>query len=238
MHAYPASARNHARFAVTCAGAVLATLAVACSSNANSTFVGPPALLTAASSDGMNGTVGTDIGPFVVKVTDTAGTLLPNVVVHFTASNGLTLAAATGTTDASGTTHTSGTFGYVAGPYTVTATVAGISAPLVIHVTANADVATAFSVFAGNNQTAAGTTQLGEALAASITDRYGNGIAGITVTWTAVSGIIGTPSTHTASNGVAQTTYTLPKGAGPSLVTATAIVNSTNMTVTFTENGT
>jgi adhesin/invasin len=238
LHSPIAVARTNARTALICGAAVVAILAIACSSNSSSGVTGPPANLTITGGASLNGTVGTDIGPFIVKVTDTAGTPLPNVTVNFTASSGLTLNNTTATTNSDGTAFTSGTFSHVSGGYTITATVAGIAAPTTFHTTANPDVASAFVLASGNNQVATAGTPLGEPLVVRVTDQYGNPIPGMTVNWYATRGTIGAASNHTDVNGGAQTTFTLPGIVGPTTVTASAMINTVTVTVTFTANGT
>lgn len=216
------------------AAAAVSILAAACSDNSSTGFVGAPAILTITAGDGSNATVNTEIGPFVVKVTDTAGTPVQNVTVNFVASAGLTLATTTSKTDESGSTFSSGTFSTVAGAYTVTATAAGISTPVVFHTTAFADAPSVFALAGGNGQTGAAGSMLGEVLAVSVHDQYGNPISGITVTWTTPHGVLGSTSTHTAMNGVAQTTFTLPPVMGTASVTAAATINNTAKSILFT----
>jgi hypothetical protein len=226
--------RKLAHAALACSSAVGVIVVAACSSGSSTPFVGSPAVLVAIAGTNLNGTVGTQVGPFAVKVTDTAGTPIPNVTVNFTVSSGATLSTVTTTTDGSGNATTAATFGHVAGVYTVTATANGISTPLVFQTTANADVAATFTLAGGNNQIAPGGTAVGELLAVRIADQYNNSISGATVSWSAVRGILGTTAGHTAANGVSTTTFTLPVGTGASAVTANAL----GITITFTETGT
>ena len=148
----PYATRTPPRTALTTAAAIVGVFGLACSSDSNTGFVGAPAIAVAAAGDATNNTVGLPIGPFVVKVTDTAGTPVTNVPVTFVASHGLTITPTSATTNEDGTAFTAGTFGNIAGVYTVTATVAGISTPLVFHTTAFADVPSVFTASGGNNQ--------------------------------------------------------------------------------------
>jgi adhesin/invasin len=224
--------RRHALTSL--AAAVVFVLAAACSNNSSTGFIGAPAILTITGGDGSNATVNTQIGPFVVKVTDTAGTPVQNVTVNFTSSAGLTLTTTTAKTDESGSTFTSGTFSTVAGTNTVTATAAGISPPVVFHTTAFPDVPSVFALAGGNAQTGPAGSMLGEVLAVSVHDQYGNPISGITVTWTTPHGVLGSTATHTAMNGVAQTTFTLPPVVGAASVTATATISNIAKAIVFT----
>jgi adhesin/invasin len=217
--------------------AIVTTLGLACSSVANTGFVGAPAVVIAFAGDASNSTVGTAIGPFVAKVTDTAGTVIPNVAVTFTASPGLTITPTSGTTNEDGTAFTAGTFGLVAGTYTVTATAAGISTPAVFHTTAFPEVASVISS-SGNNQSAPAGNALDEPLQVFVTDKYGNPIQGIVISWAAASGTLVGAQGHTDASGRAAATYTLPLTKGLSSVVVTTSLGSTPTTVTFTETGT
>jgi adhesin/invasin len=238
MRALATGIHHHARAALTSGAVIVAALVIACSSTGNTGFTGRPAILAIAGGADLNGTVGTDIGPFTVKVTDTAGTAVPNVTVNFVASSGLTLSNSSATTDVAGVAVTSGTFGHVSGVYTITATAAGIATSAMFHTTANPGAAAAFILAGGNNQSGPAGTPLGEVLAVSVTDQYGNPIPGVTVSWSATRGTVGSPSTHTAANGVAQTTYTLPVLAVPTTITASTTISGVAMNVLFTATGT
>jgi adhesin/invasin len=233
----PYAPRTPSRTALAAAAALVAVFALACSSDSNAGFVGAPAILVAAAGDGTNSTVATEIGPFVVKVTDTAGTPVTNVPVTFTSSAGLTITPTSGTTNEDGTVFTAGTFGDVAGNYTVTARVAGISTPLVFHATAFADVPSVFAATGGDNQAGLAGSVLPDFLQVTVSDKYGNGISGVSVAWSAAGGTLTAAQAHTDANGLATATYTLPAIRGSSQVMVAATVGSTPMTVTFTETG-
>ena len=93
--------------------------------------------------------------------------------------------------------------------------------------TASPDIADRISVVSGNNQTAAVTTEL-EPFVAAVKDKYGNTIAGKTVTWTKTSwtgtGSSGTlvplPPAVTAANGQSSAVHTLGNNVGVLVVTA------------------
>jgi adhesin/invasin len=229
--------RTPSRIALASAAALVGVFGLACSSDSNTGFVGAPAILVAAAGDGTNNTVGGGIGPFVVKVTDTAGTPITNVAVTFASSPGLTITPTTATTNEDGTAFTAGTFGSIAGVYTVTATVAGISTPLVFHTTAFADAASVFVASGGNSQSGGAGTVLPEPLQISITDKFGNGISGVSITWSAAAGTLTGAQNHTDAGGNATATYTLPAIPGGSSVTVNTTIGGVPTTVTFTETG-
>lgn len=220
-------------FRTLAAGVAVAMAATACSSNGDNGPVGPPAHLAITAGDAINETVGAQVGPFAVKVTDSAGLAVAAVTVNFVASTGITLTNATAQTNQDGSAFTAGTFSTVSGARTITATVAGL-VPVIFHATANTDVASVFAIVSGNNQSGTASTALGEPLAVSVTDQYGNGIPNVAVTFEAIRGIVGNPAAHTGADGRAQSTFTLPPNLGVTTVTATAIINSVAIVRSFT----
>lgn len=75
-------------------------------------------------------------------------------------------------------------------------------------------------------------TPVGQALAVplqvKVTDGFGNGRAGLPVTWTASAGTLSAASTQTDNAGTAQISWTLGTVAGPQSVTA-SVVNTTSV---------
>lgn len=225
---------RHLRALLCGTAAAALVFGTACSNTDNGGTVGPPAKLTIAAGDLLNENVGGNIGPFVVRVTDSANVPLPNVTVNFVGSTGLTLTNASATTGQEGTAFTAGTFSLVSGQRTVTATVSGIATPVVFTATANPDVASKYVIAGGNNQSGPAGTLLSDPLSVSVSDQYNNPIPNVTVSWTAPRGTIGTPAGHTAANGRSTTEFTLPAATGTTIVSATATINNTNVTLTFT----
>jgi plastocyanin len=106
--------------------------------------------------------------------------------------------------------------------------------------TGNPDAATALSVAAGDGQTGTLNSQFPLQLQAKVADQFGNGIAGIAVTWAAVAGTapagtLSASSVPTNSSGISVVTLTAPGTEGDFTVTATA-TGLTGSPVTFTEH--
>jgi plastocyanin len=139
-------------------------------------------------------------------------------------------------TDASGLATGTWTLGHTAGAQAANATVSGASgSPVAFSATGTAGPATAMAIHAGNNQTGAAGSSFATPLQVSITDQFGNGVAGVTVTWAVAAGGGSVTPTSSVSNsqGVASTTQTLPAVAGTVTVTATA-AGLTGSPATFT----
>lgn len=208
----------------------------ACSKDDNPTN---PATRTIAvvSGDAQNGVVGTALtDPIVVQVKDPSGNPLSNVAVTWTIDAAMgTLANQSTTTDAEGKATAIWTLGTTAGAQTFTVTAQGVSAPITITATAAAGAAADISVNAGDTQSGGVNTALASPLVVKVVDEHGNGVAGVTVTWTTSSnGTFATATSVTDAGGLAQNTYTLGTTAGTETVTATITVGATTKTATFT----
>jgi hypothetical protein len=221
------------------AAAVLFTpiITAACSSsddaNDNTIISG----LVVLSGNGQTGVIGLGLAaPLVVKVTDTNGDPMAGVAITFTTSSGGTLSATSATTDANGDAQTYYTLGLVSGAQTVTASAAGLSTPVTFTVSAAVATNPGIAIVSGNNQTVAAGTQLPLPLIIKVTDNGGTPLPGMVVTWSSAAGVLGNTSTTTGANGQAQISFTMPAGAGASIITATVSGTSTN--VMFTETGT
>jgi len=99
---------------------------------------------------------------------------------------------------------------------------------------ATAGPATAVSVVTGNNQTAHVNTKLPKSLVVGVSDQYGNGIPGLTVTFTdnGAGGTFSTTTPVTNAHGQATVTYTTPSQTGTVTINATY---STLPSAVFTE---
>jgi len=168
------------------------------------------------------------------------------VTMNGTAQQGVdvTWESQSGTIDASSTTDVDGvatadwTLGNTSGPVTATATLAGAGgSPVTFTATADPDAPAELSIAGGDGQQGAVNSTL-PALQAKVADQFGNGVPGVTVTWTVTSGDgTVTPGTSdTDDNGVAESEVTL--GATPGDVTVDAEVTGlTGSPQTFTETG-
>jgi hypothetical protein len=198
-----------------------------------------PATRTIAvvSGDAQNGVVGTALtDPIVVQVKDPSGNPLSNVAVTWTIDAAMgTLANQSATTDAEGKATANWTLGTTSGAQSFTVTAAGVSAPITVTATAAAGEAADVTVSDGDTQTGGVGTALANPLIVKVVDAHGNGVPGVTVTWTTSSnGTFATPTSVTNDGGLAQNTYTLGTTPGTETVTATITVGATTKSITFT----
>ena len=197
-----------------------------------------PANVTIVAGNGQTAPVGSvvPIAP-AVRVTDAGGAPLADVPVTFavTAGNG-SVTGATPVTDGAGiATVGSWRLGNAAGTNTMSATVTGL-APVTFTAAGTPGPPTTVAVFSGDNQTAFGGSALAAPLVVEVRDALGNGIAGITVNWSASHGSVAPPSMVTNTQGRAQTSWTL--GTNATTQSATASVTGLtpavfNATATF-----
>jgi len=162
-----------------------------------------------------------------VLVRDAFNNPVPGVSVVFAvASGGGSAAGGTALSNASGIASvTSWTLGTSAGSNTLTATVAGVGAPLTFTATGVAGPAATMVVEAGQGQSAPAGTAVAIDPAVRIEDANGNPVAGMTVTFTVASG--GGSATGlsqvTGPGGIATVTnWTLGTTAGINTLSAAA----------------
>jgi Flp pilus assembly protein TadG len=88
-------------------------------------------------------------------------------------------------------------------------------------------------IVSGNGQAASPGATLAQPLVVGVTDKFGNGVAGVTVTWTTSSGSLSASTTTTDRNGLTRVTWTV--GTAPGTQTATAsIAGGTHVDFTVT----
>lgn len=94
--------------------------------------------------------------------------------------------------------------------------------------------ATALAIVSGNNQSANPNTLLPSKLIVSVTDQYGNGVSGVTVTFTdnGAGGTFSSKTAVTTASGQASVSYTTSSKAGTVTISAST---STLGPVKFTE---
>ncbi|CAB4570783.1 MAG: hypothetical protein F2557_03285 [Actinobacteria bacterium] len=154
---------------------------------------------------------------FTVTVKDATGGLLTGLPVAWTVSDATKLAVtsitANGYTGAAGT-HTAQVYGWVAGTYTVTATVGGK--------TATAEVTFAQTA-AGEERTVSATVS-GPMVTAKVVDRFGNPVPGVTVYATKTgTGYFGSGVTRTSGATAANGTVEFVVAGGSADVTVSTI---------------
>ena len=203
-----------------------ALLAAAACSNDSSTSSGPsgpgdnPSTTTyAVGVDSANAdrtvTAGSP-GVVVVHVT-LDGKPAPGIIVSWRASAGSgTVSDSASASDTAGIAKTTWTINDTAKVNTLTAAVGTSSATL--HATGLAGPPSALvKVSPDSIAVVAGASTL---LRARVTDRKGNGIAGVVVQWSAPAGTLDVATSTSGSSGAAEATFTAPSAPGTYLVTA------------------
>lgn len=198
-----------------------------------------PASLLSQAGDAQGGTVGTALGTMVVvEVRDEGGSPIPGELVTFSPSDGGTATPPTGTTDAQGRARTTWTLGTSAGVQTLQASSGGPS--LSFTATAAPGAPTALLAQFGNGETGLAGDPLPEPVRALAADQYGNGVPGISVTFTASAGS-GAPSATSVTSdaqGLASVVWTLGRYAGEHVLTAQAgTLGTTTFMATALPNG-
>ncbi|MDP3910522.1 MAG: S8 family serine peptidase [Gemmatimonadales bacterium] len=188
---------------------------------------GPASHLTLVSGDAQTAQVAQTLGqPLVVALRDQYGNGITGVAVSWAAVlGGGSVSASSVPTDAEGKSSVSRTLGTTAGNQTTGATVTGVGgSPVTFTATADPGPATQLAIASGDNQTAPAATSLPLALNARAADTYGNGVSGITVSWSVVTGggTLSAATSQTGTDGVATIQWTLGRFAGTQTATAAA----------------
>ncbi|MBI4539705.1 MAG: Ig-like domain-containing protein [Gemmatimonadetes bacterium] len=177
---------------------------------------GPPASIAKLSGDVQEGTVGTALAAApVVEVRDEFRNLVPGATVTFAVTvGGGSASPASPQTDSAGRASTAWALGTAAGSQTLEARVGNLT-PARFTATAKPGPAAALVKVSGDGQEGRAGAALQSALVAAVQDRYGNGVAGETVTFTVTGGggSVTPSSRQTDASGRASATWTL----GPSL---------------------
>lgn len=187
--------------------------------------------------DGQTGEVGTTLpAPLEVRVDDRLGNAIAGISVGFSVTaGGGTVGNASVTTDSEGKARTNWTLGTLAGsPQTVVASVQGRTASF--SATAVAGPADSLVKVSGDNQSAPAGTTLPESLVVRVADRFGNPVAGHTVSFAVASGggSVSPTSANTGSTGRARTRWTLGTAPGTQTVQAQTAVATKGSPATFT----
>jgi hypothetical protein len=193
------------------------------------------ATITTVSGGKQSGVVGTTLPlPIVVKAKNSSGAIVVGAPITF-ADGGIggTFSPNPAITGSNGQASTTFTLPTVTKIMTVTAT----DSPATVNITetSTAGPATALTIVQGNNQSANPNNLLPKKLIVKVADKYGNGISGVTVTFTdnGAGGTFSPNSTPvTTSNGQASVSYTTGSNAGTITISAST---STLGPVNFTE---
>jgi len=150
-------------------------------------------------------TIGSTLGALSVIVKDAGNNPVPGVTVNWAVTAGsATRSPVSSITDASGIASDTVTLGTTTGGVTVQAT-SGVLTPANFTETVAAGNPTTIVQNGGNGQSATVNTAVATAPSVKVTDRAGNAVPGVGVTFTvaATNGSVTGGSTSTASNGVA-----------------------------------
>ena len=201
------------------------------------------ARLDIVSGDDQEGRAGAELAnALVVKVTDDRGRPVRGQTVNFrVVSGGGSVSAGTAQTDEQGQIQarwTLGTSTAAADSQRVEARAVDASGATLASATFSAiarpDVVSGFTAVGSNTRSGTAGSVILDSLAVRVTDRFGNPVPNVDVTWTASSGGTVSPATsRTDASGVAKARWTL--GGSATTQTATATVAGLG-SVTFTAN--
>jgi len=194
-----------------CAVAFLTLLAACSGGGDGGSGPPPPPAVTVAkapvSGNAQTGTVGQALAsPIRVLVTRDGIPEVGTTVTWSASGTGASVAPPSGVTDAAGLAATTWTLPRAAGTRTATAAVAGAGgSPVSFTATALAGPATQLALKSGSPQTGEVSTLLPTPLKVRAADQFGNGVAGIVITWGATGGggSVAPPTSTTDTSGAA-----------------------------------
>jgi hypothetical protein len=172
-----------------------------------------------ALTDQLSGHAGDELADSVaIRVTDSAGRVLPDVPVRWTALDGGSIKADDGRTDSLGVVTARWTLAKKTGPQRVRAQVGATSGlgipPVTITATALPGPAASVSLIAGNGQRSQAGAQLAKALVFKVVDENGSGVAGAALALAPSGGVLADTSITTDSLGYARLIWTMGHSAG------------------------
>ena len=166
--------------------------------------------------------------PLVASIVNVDGSPLPNVPVRWSVwSGGGSVETVVATTDANGQASTVYRSPAIVGSATVTASSAGQARQFTVIIVAD----TIGSLFAYGGNGAAALVGVPLTLTARATDRFGNPMSGVGVTWSTSSGQLQATSSTTDSTGLATNVITVGPNPGSVTITATSRFNAVTFTV-------
>jgi hypothetical protein len=197
----------------------------ACGGDGGTTTPKVATSIAVVSGGAQTGAVGSALPePVVVRVNDQNGDAMRNAAVTWAVTaGGGQVSAAGSTTGPDGRAQVSWTLGTAAGAaQTLTASAGTLSAAT--SATATPGSPATLAVVSGSPQTGAVAEALPQSISAKVSDAYGNGVQGVTVTFAtaAGSGSIAASTVVTNALGRSQTTWTLGTVAGAQSATAAA----------------
>jgi hypothetical protein len=205
------------------------------SDNGALTVTLPPSGIVLISGGGQTGKAGNPLtSPGVVRVVASDGVGVPGIAVQFSPPSGGSVGSATATTDAQGNASSSLTLGGAVGAQSFAASAAGFSVS--IPASATPGDPSLLAAVSGQGQTDTVSRSLKAPFVVKVSDRFGNGVSNVAVTWARTSGsgtLTGTSST-TGADGTASIGYTLGATGGAETVTASVAGIATPVTFTAT----
>ncbi len=186
---------------------------------------GGPGDITLFLGNNQSGPAGTELSDdLVVKVLDRRGQPLSNQRVAFglaTEVPGARVTPDTAKTEADGTARARWVLGSVSGTQAAFARVVGAEElEVTFKATVGAAGARRIEVASGNDQTAAVGTELPAPLVVRVIDGFGNGVEGVTVSWSADEGRVSPGESVTGQDGRATTSWTLGSASGSQTASA------------------
>ena len=220
---------------------------IASAGGLNATFLatvtpGSPSSMAVNGGNAQADTISATLGALSVIVRDAGNNPVPGVTVNWAVTAGsASRSPVSSLTDASGIASDTVTLGTITGGVTVQAT-SGVLTPVNFTETVNPGNPTTIAQNGGNGQSATVNTAVSTAPSVKVTDRAGNGVPSVGVTFTvaATNGSVTGGAISTASNGVATVgSWILDSiAANSNTLTATAAPGGlTGNPVTFTATG-
>ena len=200
---------------------------------------GEPAVISVVAGDKQSGRVGEMLAdPVVIEVTDVSGRPVAGATVEVELDGAMDTVSTGGDGRASAALALGSSVGAVTGHALVVAPEGPQPVQATFTATALSASANGLTLVSGDAQTGVAGTALAEPLVVSVTDAFGNPVAGVTVTWAAVGGgSVSASETTTDASGSTSVTRTLGPTAGPQSTTATSS-GLAGSPVTFTHTAT
>jgi adhesin/invasin len=175
--------------------------------------------------------------PIIAQAQDAYRNGVSGVTINFTANKGAVPNPSSVVTDANGLARTTLQLPTTVSTVTVTASSAGFKNTAFLEYSV-AGAAANVAVASGNNQSAPAGTQLPQGLTVLVTDKYGNPVPGVSVSFGdgGAGGAFSNPNPGVTDNtGSLTQIYTLPPT--PGTVTITAVATGVSNPAIFTETG-
>jgi plastocyanin len=205
----------------------LTSIVSGCGGGGGGGGVGTPPQTTAiaqTSGDGQAGRVGQTLSdPLQVVVTEGGSAVAGETVTWSVTAGGGSIDPGSGLTGADGFATATWTLGPTAGNQTARATLSGAAgSPVSFTASATPDAPTTLLKAGGDNQTGQVNATLTSQVQAKVADQFGNGVAGIDVTWNATGANVSAAVIPTNGSGVSPVTVTLGPAEGPVTITASS----------------